>query len=289
MESSSGQDQQDKYNCSIGIAGLNTLVFSNNEDLILALQNRYGAYPCQGDILLEVNVDYVGKKRTSSMLDTATQFEDGICHFCAPGFEGFIDSMSGVGELILSSKRPLDDVDYYLRVAYALLSFDSGGLMFHAAGIVREGEAYLFFGHSGAGKTTVARVSNDDLVLNDDLLLLLPVISRGDQSANWIAYATPFWNPTQVAPTNQYAPVRGLYRLVQDQDVYLESMGSGQALAELVSNVPVIPDDLWRGEELLNRCARLIEDIPVNLLHFLPDSSFWEAIEAGSEPDKVDS
>jgi hypothetical protein len=66
-------------------------------------------------------------------------------------------------------------------------------------------------------------------------------------------------------------------------------MRPGQTLAELVSNIPVIPDDLSRGDELLKRCAMLSEDIPVYCLHFLPDSSFWEAIDAASEPDKVDS
>jgi hypothetical protein len=239
--------------------------------------------------LFAVHVKYVGQKRTSSLLDTDTQFEDGICYFRAPGFEGFVDSKGGEGELVLSSKQPLDEVDYYLRVAYALLAFDSGGLMFHAAGLVRNGEAHLFFGHSGAGKTTVARVSKGVLVLNDDLLILLPGTSLDGQSTAWIAYATPFWNPTQVAPTNQFAPVIGLYRLVQDQEAYLEPMRPGQTLAELVSNIPVIPDDLSRGDELLKRCAMLSEDIPVYCLHFLPDSSFWEAIDAASEPDKVDS
>jgi hypothetical protein len=104
-----------------------------------------------------------------------------------------------------------------------------------------------------------------------------------------MAYATPFWNPTQVTPTNQGAPVIGLYRLVQDKEVYLEPMGPGEGLAELVSNVPVIPDDPSRGEALLQRCAELIKVVPVNRLHFLPDSSFWEVVNVWSGPDKDDS
>lgn len=289
MNSSSDQRDESQHNYLISVAGLNTLVSSNNKDLILAVQNRYSAYSGRGEHLLEVNVEYVGQTRSSSLMDQDAQFEDGICYFHAPGFEGFVDSKKGEGKLVLSSMRPLDEIDYYLRVAYALLSFDSGGLMFHAAGLVRNGKAYLFFGHSGSGKTTVARVSRSVLVLNDDLLILLPDTSPGDQSTKWLAFATPFWNPTQVAPTNLCAPVTGLYRLVQDQEVYLEPMKSSQALAEMVSNIPVIPDDLSRGEKLLKRCAVLSEDIPIHYLHFLPDSTFWGAIDALSKPRKIDN
>ena len=281
------QNKQPQPSCLFGVAGLNTRVLSNNTDLIMGLKKRYAAYTCSGEALLEVKIDTIGQERESSLLDTGTGFMNGVCQFAAPGYEGFIDSENGRGELSLSSKRPLEEVDYYLRVAYALLSFDAGGMMFHAAGIVRNREAHLFFGHSGSGKTTVARVSRDDIVLNDDLLLLIPEISEVNRESRWMAYATPFWNPTQVAPTNQSAPVVGLFRLVQDLEVYLEPMGTGQALAELVSNFPVIPDDPSRGEVLLQRGISFLESVPAQRLHFLPDDSFWNVIQAGGGANKV--
>ena len=286
MTEPSEQYIQPQHSCLFGVAGLNTRVLSNNADLIMALQKRYADYSCSGDALLEVKIDTVGQKRESSLLDTGTSFKNGVCQFDAPGYEGFIDAENGKGELSLSTKRSLDEVDYYMRVVYALLSFDAGGMMFHAAGIVRNGEAHLFFGHSGSGKTTVARVSRDDIILNDDLLLLIPWNSGVNRESRWMAYATPFWNPTQVAPTNQCGPVVGLYRLVQDIEVYLESMGSGQALAELVSNIPVIPDDPSRGEILLQRGKKFLKSVPAQRLHFLPDDSFWNVIQAGRGADK---
>jgi len=166
-------------------------------------------------------------------------------------------------------------------VAYALLVFEVGGLMFHTAGIVRKGKAHLFFGHSGSGKTTVSRVSDTDTILNDDLLILLPQPGKDPANFKWMAYSTPFWNPTQVQPTRESAPVVGIYRLVQDRDVFLEPMGSGQALAEMISNIPVIPDDPARGTELLNRGTTFLKEVPAYRLHFLPDNSFWDVIAPG--------
>lgn len=264
---------------SMGVAGINVLITSTNSSLLAALQTRYQDYLDDGEVKLEVIINLKGRSRESSLLDTGTTFNDKRCVFTAPGYEGYIEIDKKYGELNLSSRRPVEEVDYYLRVAYALLAFEAGGLMFHTAGIVRKGEAHLFFGHSGSGKTTVSRMSKKDIVLNDDLLILLPRSSGKQEDKNWIASSTPFWNPSQVQPTRRSAPVAGIYRLVQSHDVYLEPMGPGQALAEMISNVPVIPDDPARGTELLNRGTSILREVPAYRLHFLPDDTFWDVID----------
>jgi hypothetical protein len=167
----------------------------------------------------------------------------------------------------------VEDIDYYLRVAFALLAHAAGGVLMHTAGIVRGGSAYLFFGHSGSGKTTACKVSADKCkILNDDLILLLP------QENMWHAYGTPFWNPTQIKPSNQSAPVAGMYQLIQSKEVFTKNMGQAQATAALIANVPVIPRDPIRSTRLLEILWQLQKNIPVSELHFLPDNSFWNVI-----------
>jgi len=200
-------------------------------------------------------------------------FRERILYLEDDDFRGVIDESSGRGQLEVKSSHPEDSVDYYLRAVYALMAFRAGGLLFHAAGIVRNHRAYLFYGHSGSGKTTVARLSPDSLVLNDDLVLLLP------HDGGWQVHATPFWNPSQVRPTRQSAPLVGVYRLVQSKDVFLRKMSTAQSLAELVSNVPIIPEDSSRSSELLSRGIRLLETVPAYQLHFLPDDSFWNVVD----------
>lgn len=193
--------------------------------------------------------------------------------FNLPGFYGDIDLSKGNANLYTSSTRIVETTDYLLRVIYALIIFKQGGLLFHGAGIIRNSETYLFFGHSGAGKSTVARLSPNDTVINDDLVVLLP------QAGKWTVFATPFWNPTQVKPAPVSAPLKGLYRLVQDKTVYLEPLGAGQGLAELISNIPVIPDNPFLNMELFTRGRELLENIPAYRLHFLPDDSFWQVVQ----------
>jgi hypothetical protein len=83
-----------------------------------------------------------------------------------------------------------------------------------------------------------------------------------------------------VAPAGRHsALVTALFRLVQDRSVYLEKIGQGQAIAEIVSNVPVIPVDPERSVALLERCRHLLKTIPLRRLHFLLDDTFWNVVE----------
>ena len=126
----------------------------------------------------------------------------------------------------------------------------------------------------GVARRTVARLC-DDGMLNDDLVVLLPV------AGGWTVHATPFWNPTQVEPVGpRAAPLAALFRLVQDSSVYCRPMAGGQALAEFVSSVPVIAGGPELVHLLFERGQNLLQDVPMYALHFLPDASFWNAVEA---------
>jgi hypothetical protein len=131
----------------------------------------------------------------------------------------------------------------------------------------------VFFGHSGSGKTTVARNSSGKRVLNDDLV----VLQR--EGEYWNASSTPFWNPTQVKPLNLSGKIHALYQLVQDRHVVLEPVSPAIALAEFLANVPVMNGDPTRGQELVERCLMIVNSVPVYRLHFLPDGTFWVVLE----------
>ncbi len=272
------RDEQASSWLTLAVGGIGIRLLVNDSALADALRHRYRDFPAEGMIHMAVKVIYhppQGQALTSlaASREAGIEFQGGILRFIQPGFDGYVDEAAGVAYLEFSSPYPQEEIEYFIRVIVALLAYQSNGIMFHAAGIARRGRAYLFFGHSGSGKTTVSRLSQNDKVLNDDLVLLMP------GALGWVAYATPFWNPTQVQPSPCSAPVTGLYRLVQDRQVYLEPMGSGQALAELVSNVPVIPVDAARSLGLLAIGRRLLAQVPAYRLHFLPDDSFWQVVD----------
>ncbi|HBY07432.1 MAG TPA: hypothetical protein DEH22_06470 [Chloroflexi bacterium] len=263
----------DAQSVSVAIANLSVQLNCHHTQLAKVLNSRYQEFPAGQPANLNAEIRWVGNERHTALLDTEPKFSAGELKLCAPGYDGFINEKNGCGALTISSAQPVEEIDYYLRMAFALLAHAAGGVLLHAAGIVRDGQAYLFLGHSGSGKTTACRASQaDHIILNDDLVLLLP------ETDHWQAYGTPFWNPTQVQPSAQSAPVAGIYLLVQSKQVFTRPITRGRGLAALISNVPVIPQDPLRSLRLFEILSQIQQITPVSELHFLPDNSFWNVI-----------
>jgi hypothetical protein len=257
----------------LSIAKITIGIESNNAWLIKQLKHRYQGYLFNENTQLTTKIywtaDRVGKQKWPPEI----VFSPGGVHFNSPGYEGYIDEQQGEAVLKVRSSNPIEGVEYFLRVIYALLVFREGGLLIHGAGILHKGSAYLFIGHSGSGKTTIARYSMNNLVMNDDLIIIM------SEQNGWRAYSTPFWNPDQVLPTSLNAPLSVIFKLIQDQTVYLELMSKAQSLAELVSNIPIVTADPSRNEKVLRECFNILSSIPSYKLHFLPDGSFWDVIQ----------
>jgi hypothetical protein len=221
---------------------------------------------------LTVQIDYMPGPAPAEWPFT---FRNSVLQFTAPHCLGAIDVRRLDAHVAITSPHPFEPIDYCVRAALALLAFDAGGLLFHAAGLARREKGYAFFGYSGSGKTTVARVSTDAVTLNDDLVVLLP------QADRWWMHATPFSNPTQVTPRGQQSvPLVALYRLVQDRSVFVEPIDPAEAIAEVIASSPVVNADPDRAVALLDRAGQIVSSVPVQRLHFLPDASFWAVVQA---------
>jgi hypothetical protein len=199
------------------------------------------------------------------------RFTNGICQLSAPGFSGWIDPDQAAAGLEAHPDADIGDLSIFVRTCLALQAFERGALLFHAAGVVRQGQGYALFGLSGSGKTTAARFSRDAVVLNDDLIL----IRQG--TAGWELWATPFGGSWR--PNCQSAPLRALLRLVQAEQDRLETMRPAAALGEVVSNSPVINADGARLPVLLSRWQKALEEIPVRALYFRKGPAFWEVLD----------
>jgi hypothetical protein len=192
----------------------------------------------------------------------------------APGACGRIVVSSWQAWLALSSDAFYPNLEYFLRILCALLAYRNGGLLMHAAGLLVDGQVHLFIGHSGSGKSTVVALSPHALALGDDLILLRP------EEAGWRAYGTPFWNPQTRWREGQTAHglLVGIYSLVQDRGIYLQTMSPAAAVAELAANCPVVSGDVTQLPGLLGRCRQLGADVPVLRLHFRKDPGFWSLL-----------
>ncbi len=259
--------------CTIIIAGYPIGITCENPELYQGIQKKYRIFTTSREPQFHVEINWEQSLVPLKLENLGVNYRPDKVFISAPGIHGQGNLQNKTAELTVQAVNPLDGLDYFLRTICAALAFEAKGFMVHGAGIVHRGKGYLFFGRSGSGKTTVSRNSIQEKVLNDDLVVLLP---EGD---SWRIYSTPFWNPTQVEPRLLSTILASMYRLVQDTAVFLEPMKSGQALAELQTNIPVITSNPEASIELIDRCKRLLGAIPIYRLHFLPDNSFWRVID----------
>lgn len=186
---------------------------------------------------------------------------------------GWIDRDTGQGSLVI---RPEGNPENFLRVLYAWFCLENDAILLHAAGVIREGRGYVFFGPSGSGKTTISRLSLEQSVLSDDLVIL----KRHDGIIR--VYGVPFRGDLPEAPrANASADLDGLFMLVKDSDHRIAYVPHFEAVAHLTSCVPFVTSDRENAERVIDICAMIEERTPVRALHFRPDPGFWRVIDEG--------
>jgi hypothetical protein len=267
---------------SVGPIGMD--LGTDNALLRDGLRARYHGF--EGEAPTAVTLTFTVRRGTGppSAGVPRAEVRAGTLRFAGPALRGTLEPHAATAELELAAADAVAAADYAVRSVLALAAFQRGGLLLHAAGIAARGQAIAFFGHSGCGKTTIARLAHVQGVLSDDLVLLQP------DDGTWWAHATPFWSMARplVRPCSP-APLSALYRLRQDRITTVEPLAGARALAELAASSPVVNADPQQASALLARCAALSASVPVRELRFRPDAGVWTAVGAPSAAAGADS
>jgi hypothetical protein len=192
------------------------------------------------------------------------------------------DPVSRTGKLALCrTESPYleEAVENTLRVLFAWQAAEAGGVLIHSAGVRRNGESYLFFGPSGAGKTTISHLCPLEDVLHDDLCVVFPHRDR------YMAIGFPFLGDDRkhLSMRQGLNPVAGFYRLLQAPTVRLDTLSRVRGAGELTGSLPFVTEHPDTGETALRNVSRMVETIPVLRLSFRKDPSFWEVIDRERE------
>ena len=266
---------------SLHVGDISLALTCDNEPLSALLGARYQAWQRDAPGACTVAVQVGDRPAPPQRRTPEISFTpEGRCRVTAPGYVGEL-APNGAHAQLTIDYPDVAGVDYFLRVALALLAYEAGGLLLHAAGLRRGSATFLFSGPSGIGKSTAARVSAslpEMAVLGDDLILLLP------QRGGWRAYGTPFWNPETPVRLRRAQTESGLlrahFRLAQDPQVYVRPLSRAQAVAGLLADLPIVTLDARRLPTLLGRIGQLAATTPIGELHLRPDPGFWSALDA---------
>lgn len=219
----------------------------------------------------------------------AYETSDGLridCHsplFGASPYKiAYIDNDFRHGRILVRevSSEAMHALEYPLdEVLIARLLGRGRGVELHGCGVIdRDGRGRLFVGQSGAGKTTTARVwlaDGDYEIVSDDR-----VIVRFIDGA-WRMYGTP-WHGEAELSSPLSAPLAAIHLLVQASQTELVALSSAQATASLFGCTFPPFYDAAAIEFTLDALARVVADVPVRVLRFVPDRSLIDCVRSAA-------
>jgi len=240
------------------VGGLPLRLCSEDSELLYAATRRYDGFNATERTSFSIQVD-----RQHSPRDCEHEF---LCEF-----EG-ARVAAGASSAHFSGVRHEYALDSLLRMLLSWALLADVGFLLHAATVLRNGKAYVFFGRSGTGKSTVAALSPAGSVLTDEISLLKRI------DGQWHAFGTPFWGEFRAAGTNRSAPIAGMYRLSQSPDDRLEPLRPAELLKALLPCVLFFSARTADHERLLEILTTACREVAGYILQFREAQTFWEVI-----------
>jgi len=164
-------------------------------------------------------------------------------------------------------------IDTVLRITHSLVLAEEGGFLVHAASAIRHRCAFLFAGVSGAGKTTMARLTPPDAtVLTDEISYVRRIGNR------YKAYGTPFAGELARVGVNTSAPLETLYLLVQGPENRINPVSKIDAARALMRHVLFFAVEKEMVAQVFDSVLAFVSCVEVAQLVFTPDARAWELI-----------
>lgn len=207
--------------------------------------------------------------------------EGGITRFRLHTSAGQIDFWQRRATLAAASSLwAISGLDRLLSyILMHILPAQEQSILLHGVGVAVEGRGYLFFGPSGAGKTTIASLAAGkyDLLSDENLILRCA-------SPHPLLVATPFWGsstPAHLIRRNRRRlPLCALYALRHGPEFQLERLSAPDAVLALLLTEKIAADDPQSLNHWLAVVETLLVAVPVYRLTFAPTPDLWNFLDS---------
>lgn len=250
------------------IAGAACRLSCNDVAFAARLAARYTEFPATGAPELSIDVTVVppaapGVVATWSGPYARVSGDDESIAIDGLGFRAEFDEFARRGTITQPpDPEPLETL---LTAVYASRLLAGGGCMLHAATIVGQAGALVFFGPSGSGKTTVTELVGHG-VLTDEITAIRPA------GSGYIVSSVP-WRGRP-----RSAPLAGLFRLRQAATTSLTRLSPLDTVRHLLPSVFFCRGNGGETTRFFETAATIARAVPAWDMEFTRDRRFWDAV-----------
>ena len=255
------------------IGGIAVRLLCQDHSFACLVRKRYASFlgSCD-DEAAELTVNLLSQGERGPDADLEVFYRSGIWHIQRGDFRAEWNPRSRRGA-VWQARSPYS-IDSVLRILHTLILSEQGGFLLHAASVIRNGQALLFAGKSGAGKTTMCRLApSDSILLTDEISFVRPV------GSTYCAFGTPFYGELAVPGKNTFAPVAALYLLEHAPEDQVDNVSPRQALTQFLRNVLLFAHESESVHRVFASAFDLISRVPIRRLRFAPTPGVWTALE----------
>lgn len=189
--------------------------------------------------------------------------------------ELFREMDGSIFSYLFLNRSAAESVCLYRKMCLQLGKYDA--FLIHASAVEYNGQAYLFSGPSGIGKSTHAslwkQVYGEAVhIINDDL----PVVRRMDDG--WYVFGSPRTGKRRIGE-NRSCKLQAIAFLEQSMHNEMRTIDAGKSLTLLMQQV-LRPKNTAEMDHLLQLISLFLTDIPQFMLYCRPDT---EAVELARE------
>jgi hypothetical protein len=231
------------------------------------LRTNEDFYGICADLVIEIEDGY-GTAFKSYQVDVAS--EGGFIVYTRADYRLEMDSVYRHAKIQVYDDFALKHA--LVNVYSSFITHRQWGLLIHSSCMLDESRGYLFAGHSGAGKSTVALLSWPRPVLSDEATIVK--VSGGEV----VTFASPFRSDSDMPEIPGKFPMTSIQLLRQAPHIERVPVKKMDAVMQLMCRVFYWAHDPQETKKIIRMCKELVDQVPVYDLYFQKNNKFWEEI-----------
>jgi len=287
----------DFFSTKLKIAGLTFLIKSTEKELIELTERRPPAFISKSAPVIEIELVFREKKSSfAEAKDSRKKINSGYVadlemdkkgkkffvnrkkNFPSPKFyKGFIDTKknSCFFEINVPKLFYPDFFGVCIRVASILFLLKKNALLVHSSAVNKGGKCFLFVGPGGSGKTTIARLSRNSTVLNDDINILRKL------NGITMVYGFPFLG--KITPPNPGGiPLKNVFFVKKEKANYFTKLSRIDSVVSLLKNEfssLCFSQTKYLFSKNFGMAADLLAGIDCYVMEFTLENDFWKDMQ----------